>query len=281
MKNVLKKTIYHQGGVTSMGHDITIRPGQPDEAGNIVELIQSSFIPELFSTMIYGCSGMQQYLRDQMSLPASLSDTLYVVAVLDNNVVGYLEMRWLSDALFWNLACTNRETRCKGLAKTMLKEAISIARMDHHRSMYLDVYENNTGALTWYERMGFTCDYTTELWDIPNMVSAPATSGKISGYPQSLLSQERYGFSMFKLITAKGDYNIGCMGRDWFRVTQLEAMTDHEVFSTLNALNPDRRILALLPEKSVSVKFTPGTRQIVRTKRMSIPLNQLLENLAD
>ena len=89
-----------------MGHDITIRPGQPDEAGNIVELIQSSFIPELFSTMIYGCSGMQQYLRDQMSLPASLSDTLYVVAVLDNNVVGYLEMRWLSDALFRRLFCS-------------------------------------------------------------------------------------------------------------------------------------------------------------------------------
>jgi len=101
----------------------------------------------------------------------------------------------------------------------------------------------------------------------------------ISGYPQAKICQERYGFSTLKLNTSGREYQVGCLGNDWFRVTQPEILADADALSTLHLFDGHRRILALLRDDRMPHPLPAGAREIVRSRRMSIDLEQLLVNL--
>ncbi len=264
-----------------MENAIQIRPARIDEAGEIVALIRGSFNPEIRNAMIYGCSGMEAFISRQIETPEGLSDTVYLVAKVGDLVAGCVEMRWLPEALFLNYICSSPEARSKGLARRLLAESIRIARRDHHREMLLDVFEDNLPARTWYERLGFRYDYSTQWWDCPLPVTDILVSGRISGYPHALASQERYGFSMFRLITCEREYAVGCLGSDWFRVTGPELLSDPQALAMLQRIDGQRRILALVPGQELPEALPRDTRRIVTSRRMSMDLDRLLANLAD
>ena len=264
-----------------MENAIQFRPARADEAGEIVALIRDSFSPEIRNAMIYGCPGMADFIGQQIKTAAGLSDTLYLVASAGDRVVGCVEMRWLPEALFLNYICTNPEARSKGLARRLLAESIRIARRDYHREMLLDVFEDNPPARTWYERLGFRYDYSTGWWDCPLPATVIPDNGRISGYPQAISSQERYGFSMFRLITVEREYAVGCLGSDWFRVTGAELLSDPQALALLHSIDGRRRVLALIPEQGLPEALPRDARRIVTARRMSMDLDRLLANLKD
>jgi len=264
-----------------MEHDIQIRLARTDEAGEIVSLIRGSFTPEIRNAMIYGCPGMERFIGRQIETPGGLSDTIYLVAVAGELIVGCVELRWLPEALFLNYICTRPESRSKGLARRILAESIRIVRRDHQREMLLDVFEDNLPARTWYERLGFRHDYSTQWWDCPLPATDLPVNGRISGYPHALASQEPYGFSMFRLVTTRQEYAVGCLGSDWFRVTGAELLSDPQALALLQRMDGQRRILALLPEQVMPEALPKDARRIVTSRRMSMNLDRLLTNLAD
>ncbi|MBL0225529.1 MAG: GNAT family N-acetyltransferase [Geobacteraceae bacterium] len=264
-----------------MEHDIQIRLARKDEAGEIVSLIRSSFSSELQNAMIYGCPGMERFIGQQIETPGGLADTIYLVAVAGELVVGCVELRWLPESLFLNYICTRPEARSKGLARRILAESIRIARRDHHREMLLDVFEDNLPARTWYERLGFRHDYSTQWWDCPLPASDLPVNGRISGYPQARASQEQYGFSLFKLVTTQREYAVGRLGSDWFRVTGAELLSDPQALALLQRIDGQRRILALIPEQDLPEAQHGEARRIVTSRRMSMDLDRLFEQLAD
>ncbi|MRR34161.1 GNAT family N-acetyltransferase [bacterium] len=256
-----------------------IRLATAQEAGRIVSLLRDSFTPRVRSAMIYSCSGVEEFVRQQIATPAALSDTRYLVAATGERILGCLELRRLSDALFLNYVCTNAEVRGKGLAKELLGDSIRLFRSPGHRDMYLDVFEDNLPAREWYERLGFRHDATSVWLDIPLTGGEADVQGMISGYPQARRCQETYGFSTFKLITSSMDYQVGCLGSDWFRVTQPEILADAEALSTLHLFDAQRRLLALMRDDRMPHTLPAGAREIVRSRRMTINLEQLLVNL--
>jgi len=263
-----------------MNNDILIRPAQAGEAHLIAELIRGSFSPELQNAMIYGCHGIDRFISRQIEAPLGLSDTMYIVAIAQDLIIGCVELRWLQKALFLNYICTHPEARSKGLARRLLADSIMIARRDHHREMLLDVFEDNLPAKNWYERLGFQHDYATEWWDVPLPTISASFSGKVSGYPHALVNLEQYGFSMLKLITKDREYEVGIMGHDWFRVTQIELLSDPEAVAMLQSIDGKRRILAMIRKGSVLSPHLE-TRRIVTSIRMSMDMDRLFTNLTE
>lgn len=77
------------------------------------------------------------------------------IAVLDNTVAGYICVNYiLNECHILNLAVHPRFRR-KGIATTLMQEAFSEMGERNCRFFYLEVRISNTGAQTFYGRLGF------------------------------------------------------------------------------------------------------------------------------
>lgn len=264
-----------------MMEDIIVRPARAEEAEAIVALVRSGFDPDLLRFMIYGCDGIERYVAHQINAPAALADTVYLVAVAAERVVGCVELRMTADGIFLNYICTDPAVRGRGLAGRLLGESLGMVPRGPHGVMHLDVFESNRAAGEWYERLGFRRDWTTVWSDIPVGGAGEAVPARVSGYPQAKASQEAYGFSSFGLATPSGTYQVGCLGNDWFRVTQPELLADSAALSALHRFDSRRRILALIREDLMPGRLPAEAREIVRARRMSLDLDTLLGRFAD
>ena len=71
---------------------VRVRPATADDAGAMVAVIREGFAPELLDAMIYGCAGMDRFIRDELELPPGLCDRTYTVAERDGRVLGALSV---------------------------------------------------------------------------------------------------------------------------------------------------------------------------------------------
>ncbi len=85
-----------------MTSSVELRPARPDDAAGIVAAIQSGFEPRLLEAFIYGCHGIEQYVRHLIEASAFGGDTDYTVAQVDGELAGCIELRLLPKALFLN-----------------------------------------------------------------------------------------------------------------------------------------------------------------------------------
>jgi len=145
--------------------------------------------------------------------------------------------------------------------------------------MLLDVFDHNIVAKNWYKRLGFQHEFSTDWWDVPVVVSNDCVFAVVSEYPHARLSQHEFGFSQFKLMTAKGKYTVGRMGEDWFRLTRPEALVDPAVSAALSRLDPRRRILALIQVSLMRAPLGEQVRLLATSRRMSVELDILMKKL--
>jgi ribosomal protein S18 acetylase RimI-like enzyme len=259
-----------------MTDDIQVRLAIPVDASPIVEIIRQGFSPALLDCMIYGCAGISTYVEQQITL--TLADTFFAVAVSGRDILGCIELRLFPDTLFLNYIAVRPEVRGLGIGSRLLKYALEIVSRPVHRTMQLDVFEENRAALAWYERLGFDVIERRNWWEI--QLAAPddvPEIGYISGYPQAEICQREFGFSQFRFVTSGGEYTIGRIGNRWFRITQPSAVEDRAVLSMLSHLAPNRHVLAIVPgtlPQSISHQ-----KQLTQTCRMAVSLKGLIEKL--
>lgn len=88
-------------------------------------------------------------------------ETRYRLALRDGAIVGYCKMGAAdmevdaTDALEVHRLYVDAETKGKGVAHTLMDEALSWARARRAKTMYLSVWENNHRAQRFYKRYGF------------------------------------------------------------------------------------------------------------------------------
>jgi len=254
---------------------ICIRLASCIDAPKIVSLVRKSFNSRILNAMIYGCAGITQYLKSQISIPSGLSDTVYVVAESGGVIVGCVELRLLGDTIFLNYICTSRKMRNKGLGKKLLKKAVLIVKCRNHRRMALDVFADNHVAKQWYSKLGFARNYTTGWYSFPVVYKKTGLVGKVSGFPQADLCHARFGFSQFSVHASKNSYSVGRLGNDWFRVTQKEILQDAEAVNTLAKLDARRKILGLFCV-SKGQTLPRGADVLCESERMTVDLPILL-----
>jgi len=256
-----------------------IRPACENDADLIVKLIQQSFDKNMLNSMIYGCHGMGSYVRRCISIPETIADTFYVVAEDAGHIVGCIELRFIGRIVFLNYICTSACIRTKGLGRELLRKSIQMINPSSYDKMNLDVFHDNLVAKSWYEKLGFTCEYSTNWWSIPFIAGERVDAGKISGLAQAEVCQSEFGFSQFSLNTAMASYVVGRLGRDWFRICQESLLTDEQALATLGLLDPDRKILGLFNE-SANLDFLEAAKPFCRSARMTVGLDLLIHNLS-
>ena len=144
----------------------------------------------------------------------------------------------------------------------------------------MDVLEDNTRTSAWYRRLGFKSEHRVDWFVIENAATGEATYGLVSGYPQAETCHAAFGFSAFCLATPSGAYRIGRINADWFRITQPEALLDPSVLPSLRALDPSRRVLAILDQDAVPIEVENQARRWVSMYKMSAGLSRVINNLS-
>ena len=257
-----------------------IRPAVATDAHFIVQLIQQSFDPQMLKAMVYGCYGIDSYVKHCILTHENLSDRVYVVAEEDDRVVGCIELRLIGETVFLNYICTHANVCHKGLGRALLREAIQLIGPSSYKKMSLDVFHDNLVAESWYERLGFTGEYDIIWWSIPIPVCEIVAPGKISGIAQAAVCQREFGFSQFSLNTTTASYSVGRLGSDWYRIFQEVLLNDNQALSTLHKLESGRRILGLFRDNVTAHLLDKGTA-FARSVRMTVDIDLLLANLTN
>ena len=256
---------------------VEIRPATARDADGLVAVVRDGFDPAFQTTMTYGCSGMAQFVRDQLDLPAWFCDSRYTVAGVRERVVGGVDLRAAGGALVLNYISVHPEHRSGGLARRLLAASVEAFPAAGLGVMQLDVLATNRVARQWYERLGFRPASETHWWEV-DLGDAPDAGAAVvvHGFPQAQAAHARFGFSQVRLAAPTGTYEVGRLGADWFRLTDAAALADAALLGALRWLDPRRRVLALLPPDADG----PGWTLRATTVRMTVPLPALRDRLA-
>lgn len=264
-----------------MSAEIRIRSAREDDAAGIVKAIRDGFDPTLLRMFIYGCEGIDRYVRAQIRLRDTGCDMVYAVACTGERIVGCVEMRRFPAELFLNYISILADFRSHRLGKSLLEFTIADSRTTEQTEMSLDVLDQNVVARAWYEKLGFTPRYATGWWDVPVPPGVEELPFLLSGCPQADLCQEAFGFSQFRMTTSTGSYEIGRLGKEWFRIVRPDALADPAVGMALRRLDPSRRVLALLKvEEDAFIPPASPARRVAVSLRMTVGLDELMERLA-
>jgi ribosomal protein S18 acetylase RimI-like enzyme len=233
-------------------HDIELRDAVAEDAAAIVGLIRSSFAPASLEMTIYGCEGIDDYVRALIEAEPRGADTRFTVAVANGAPVGVVEMRQLPDRLFCNYIAVSRDARSRGLGTALLGAGIAAARRPGQLMLELDVFDDNEPAIAWYRGLGFGESSRVEWRVLPPPGGDRASAAPVGGWAQALASQRAFGFSEVSIQGAVGGYTVGLLGREWFRLTDPAALEDPALGATLHTLDPERSLLALVPPGTLS-----------------------------
>lgn len=260
-----------------------IRAASAADADELVAVIREGFEPQMQAMMIYGCKGMAEFVRDTLRLTSEYNDRVYTIAEHpEGGMAGAVELRRLPDALMLNYIAVSERYRARGLASRLLREAILQAGGDRYARMRLDVLATNRRARGWYDRLGFEPEFETAWWAVlPGEPSGRIPTALVGGFAHAEATQRRFGFSQLDIHTSRGSYAVGRMGDLWFRLTQPEALGDADLLEALAALDPGRRILALLRDGALPEELPRKVQSVARTIRMQVPLDSLLDRLAE
>jgi GNAT superfamily N-acetyltransferase len=209
-----------------------IRQASPPDAGEVVDLVRQSFRPEDLALTIYGCSGIAEYLRREFAAPRNA----YLVAETEGRMDGFLEMR---PGPSLNYIAIDRAHRGKGIGRELLFSALAGAAGSR---LTLDVFEHNTPALAWYQKLGFQNYGRTAIWRV-QAVDCPPAPVYLSGLSQADTAHRVFGFSNFALSSGGRDFTIGRLGEHWFFITDRALLSDSGVLRALRTIDSSREIL--------------------------------------
>lgn len=83
------------------------------------------------------------------------SNSYYIVAKLDNNIVGFGGLWKSIDDIHITNIVTKKTLRNKGIGKAILNELINQAKNFGYNIITLEVNENNSPAISLYKKFGF------------------------------------------------------------------------------------------------------------------------------
>lgn len=257
----------------------TVRPALAADADALVAVVRDGFDATFQETMTFGCTGMAQFLRDQLAIPPALCDSRYTVAAVGEQVVGAVDLRAAGGALVLNYIAVAPGHRSGGLARRLLAEAVAAFPSAGLSEMVLDVLTTNEAARRWYERLGFEPESETAWWQVEQTATPPGDArATVHGYPQAQAAHARFGFSQVDVATPTARHAVGRLGANWFRLTEAAALDDAALLDSLRRLDPQRRLLVLLRDDPAGAP--PGGTLRATTSRMRAPLATLRDRLA-
>jgi len=136
----------------------------------------------------------------------------------------------------------------------------------------LDVFVGARPAEAWYARLGFR-ECGGRVWCLEKATGAGL---KLGCGRKAAPPAAPWGFSSFEVHTVAGRrYEVGCLYKPYFRLTQPEAACDAELRQVLRTIAPHRRLLLIAPE----IFEQPRWQKVAVTRRLQCDTRDLLARL--
>jgi ribosomal protein S18 acetylase RimI-like enzyme len=259
-----------------MMEGLEMRAARTGDAADIVRLIRGAFDAELVDTTIYGCSGIEAFVRGHI---ASRGTRRYTVAV-DPAIVGCADLGLEPGGLVLGYIAVAAEHRRRGVGAALLRSSLAGASGWGGDTLRLDVLADNEPALRWYRKLGLRVEAGSELWDLDLPPNGPASEAAAAiGWPQALAVHARFGFATFSVACADASFGVGLLGERWLRITEVGLLERPELLALLQALAPGRRVLARLPAGRATPLHGPGARRLAASLRLAAPLDLVRSRL--
>jgi ribosomal protein S18 acetylase RimI-like enzyme len=251
----------------SASRQIVLRDARIGDANDIVAAVRAGFTDQELALFVYGCQGIRHYVEYELALPAVASPAIYVIAERNETVAGCADFRIDRESLFLNYISVFPEHRSLGIGTSLLADGIRRAESVAGQ-LLLDVFEANAPALTWYRRLGLSRIGQTAWWEVPQPEIRDEVF-RVTGWAQAQACQKAFTFSTFSITTPSNSYFVGRLGSDWFRITTPGALVDGGVWAALKAIDPNRRVLALVEEGAMLSRVEHAGRRLISTVRLS------------
>lgn len=109
-------------------------------------------------------SELDGYLRDSIKKTLQDLSSLTLVAEMDGKIVGYINFSFVLDEAELNKIVTRKDCRGRGIASSLISDAIEILKDRGILTIFLEVREDNVVAQKLYEKVGFKFYYTREKY---------------------------------------------------------------------------------------------------------------------
>jgi len=254
-----------------------VRKAGIDDAENISRLINVSFIPEQRSLCLYGCPGSENYIKDLIAIQDRGGDSLFLIAVGGEELLGFVEIRRLADSICLNYMATAEAARGLGVYKRLMKDALLLGKEESYQKAFHDVFFGNT-IRDFHERIGYKVTKTF-LWratDLPSGMLPPRIV--LTNLPQADVIHSRYGFSQFGLTLDTGSFTVGRLNTMWFRATAPTIVNNRDALHVLKHLEPSRSLLSICEQEAV-LPTDLNFRQVLGSFRLEGEIDQILTQL--
>src|SRR3990172_6151564 len=198
---------------------LRVRPAESTDAARIVAILRAGFPPALLRYTIFGCDGIEQYVKDSIRHQRFGTSVWYVSCPDRSHAVGFAEIRRSRESLFVNHIYVTPSARGRGTGTGLMYHALNLARDCKQQRVELDVFSDNSAAKTWYESLGLAESHQ-QRWVETAWSDQTRHAGRqwhASGLGQADRIHATYGFSEFSLHVPSGMHRIGRLGRHLFR----------------------------------------------------------------
>jgi ribosomal protein S18 acetylase RimI-like enzyme len=258
---------------------VIIRRAIVGDAAQIVATVREGFTDDQLQLFVYGCDGIERYLKCELELPSHLSAGVYLVAEQEGAVTGCAQFLSRNSTLFLNYISVVSRHRGRGIGAALLMAGI--ARFSNGAgSLSLDVFSVNSRAQHWYLQLGLSKTDQTDYLEV-KAPQRPDVNFRVDGWTQAEVCHAAFAFSSFTVTTDVGCHSIGRLGSRWFRITNASALADPGVWSALRTIDPARGTLALLDAGGVCGEAGLEVRSLASTVRLSGPLPTVRARLSE
>jgi ribosomal protein S18 acetylase RimI-like enzyme len=259
----------------------SVRSAKPDDVAGIVAIARAGLRAEILQLTIYGIPGVAAFLEDRLRDARSPKGDFFVLEGEDR-IHGFVEIRRREDNLFLNNIYVSSSFRGQGGGTHLLHSGLERLSSGIEGHVELDVFDNNTRALSWYQRLGFECQ-SRSVWleSVQPMGTAKDPRDSIDiDLAEADAMQAAYGFSYFVLPTSDGPRVVGRIGKDLFRVTGPSILCDKQILEQLGIIDGKRHLLCIEPSQaSNSRRDLILMRQRASSSRLRAPLRTVLRAL--
>ncbi len=257
------------------------RPAHSSDAARIVQILRENFPTDRLPLTIFGCQGIESYVRDLIECQNHGSSMWYSLVADDSRVAGFVEVRRDPVSLFLNHGFLEPAVRGPCVGTSLLHYGMVQARDAAQTHVALDVFHDNTSVRRGHRALGFRETHESWWLEFPlEPTRRPAGPWYVHGHNQAELIHGRYGFSELSVETARRTYRVGQLGDRFFRVTDPTLLADPCARDALRTLDPARRLLCIAAAEFFrgEVPFEATVR--ARAFRMTAKVDPILRSLA-
>ncbi|MCC6270166.1 MAG: GNAT family N-acetyltransferase, partial [Microbacteriaceae bacterium] len=246
----------------------TVELLQSRQVPSAVSLIQESFPARLLKFMIYGQTGIIDFLRAGIEHGDELRKSEFlVVPGAGNEVVACAEFTFPEEGMA-HLAylAVDPGQRGRGIATQLIREFIL-----HHAEVHsvdLEVFSDNKPARKLYAGMGFV----TEAGSTWRSRELPEPRGHLDVRDpgDSLTTHTKFGFSQFQVECEKGWITLGRLGEDVVRTYAAEIFDDVTLLAAVRELFPSMTTAFIIDGASNAARVSGPHTVLAESTKMRL-----------